>query len=202
MSATFWITTISSIATALMAIGTFITIVITIKQNREALRARLIFAIVRKDDYVCLKVANVGNSVATNIQIRFSQNLKDMLMVDTLKERFQLLERTPLSIDAHDAKYYCIVPICDKNAANYCLGNNDRVNSQSVCDWHEQYKTVEFMVYGKYCGCYTFQEKLSIVSFLNVGAVETNEIAEVLRQQNEILRKLNKLLQTSLDAHK
>ena len=69
MSATFWITTISSIATALMAIGTFITIVITIKRNREALRARLIFAIVRKDDYVCLKVANVGNSVATNIHL-------------------------------------------------------------------------------------------------------------------------------------
>lgn len=35
MSATFWITTISSIATALMAIGTFITIAITLKQNRE-----------------------------------------------------------------------------------------------------------------------------------------------------------------------
>ena len=202
MSATFWITTISAIATALMAIGTFITIVITIKQNREALRARLIFAIVRKDDYVCLKVANVGNSVATDIHIKFSQNLKDMLIVDTFKERFQMLERTSLSIDAHDAKYYRIVPISDKNAANYCLGNKDRVNSQPVCDWHEQYKTVEFMVYGKYCGCYTFQEKLSIVSFLNVGAVETNEIAEVLRQQNEILRKLNKLLQTSLDAHK
>lgn len=35
-----------------------------------------------------------------------------------------------------------------------------------------------------------------------IKAVETNEIAEVLRQQNEILRKLNKLLQTSLDTHK
>ena len=58
MCESFWIM-LSAIASALMAIATFITIAITLKQNREAVRARLLFSIVRKDDAVYLKIANV-----------------------------------------------------------------------------------------------------------------------------------------------
>ena len=59
----FW-TMISAIATAVMALATFITIVITLWQIKENQRARLIFSIVRKDDYVCLKIENIGNSIS------------------------------------------------------------------------------------------------------------------------------------------
>ena len=41
---------------------------------------------------------------------------------------------------------------------------------------------------GSYCGKYKFRERMSIYAFLNVGAVEINEVASVLRGQNEILR--------------
>ena len=75
-------TMISAIATAAMAIATFVTIIISLWQNKESQRARLIFSIVRKDDYVCLKVENIGNTIASDIHMSFSQNFKEMLICD------------------------------------------------------------------------------------------------------------------------
>ena len=78
-SETIWVI-ISAIATALMAVVTGVTLIVTMKQHRDAMRARLLFSIVRKEDYVMLKVANVGNFIATDVHIHFSQNFHDMLL--------------------------------------------------------------------------------------------------------------------------
>lgn len=195
MCESFWIM-ISAIASALMAIATFITIVITLKQNTDAVRARLLFSIVRKDDNVYLKVANVGNSVATDIHMHFSKVFKKMLIAKTFKERFELIERTSISIDAKDSKFYMIIPAIDKDRGrDYIFGGNEHFTQTDVNKWHEQYDKVEFVVRGTYNGRYKFEEHMSIYGFLNIGAVEINEVASVLRIQNDVLRKIEKSLQ-------
>lgn len=195
MNETCWIM-ISAIATAAMAVATFITIVITLKQQKEALRARLLFSIVLKDDSVFLKVANVGNSVATDIHIQFSQNFKDMLISNSHRERFESLEQTPFSIDAHDAKFYTIIPATDyRYGAEYSF-NGDRFSQRDVNEWHEKNNRVEFEVSGSYCGKYEFKERMSIYAFLNIGAVEINEVASVIRRQNEILKGIKNDVET------
>jgi hypothetical protein len=181
-----------------MAIATFITIAITLKQNREAVRARLLFSIVRKQHYVCLKVANVGNSVATDVHIRFSQNFKNILLTNSMKENYTLLERMSLSIDAHDAKFYYIVPACCTEGASYESSKGEKYNQELVNEWHNQYDDVEFQILGSYCSCskkYKFQERISIHAFLNVAAVDENEIVELFRKQNTILKDVKVLLQ-------
>lgn len=191
-------TMISAIATAAMAIATFITICITIRQNRNAVRARLIFSIVRKQHYVCLKVANVGNSVATDVRIRFSQNFKNIFLTNSMKENYTLLERMSLSIDAHDAKFYYIVPAFCTEGASYESSKGEKYDQEQVNEWHNQYDDVEFQILGSYCSCskkYKFQERISIHAFLNVVAVDENEIVELFRKQNTILKDVKVLLQ-------
>lgn len=197
MCESFWIM-ISAIASALMAIATFITIAITLKQNREAVRARLLFSIVRKQHYVCLKVANVGNSVATDVRIRFSQNFKNIFLTNSMKENYTLLERMSLSIDAHDAKFYYIVPAFCTEGASYESSKGEKYDQEQVNEWHNQYDDVEFQILGSYCSCskkYKFQERISIHAFLNVAAVDENEIVELFRKQNTILKDVKVLLQ-------
>lgn len=195
MCETFWIM-ISAIATALMAIATFITIAITLKQNKEAIRARLLFSIVRKDDAVFLKIANVGNSVATDIHIHFSQNFKEMLLADGLKEKFESLEQISFSIDAKEAKYYKIIPTMDEGDGGfYTYGGKERFTQKDINEWHKNFDEVEFVVSGSYNGTYQFNERMSIYGFLNVGAVEINEVASALRRQNELLKKIESSLQ-------
>ncbi len=195
MCETFWIM-ISAIATALMAIATFITIAITLKQNREAIRARLLFSILRKDDAVFLKIANVGNSVATDIHIHFSRNFKEMLLADGLREKFESLEQISFSIDAKDAKYYKIIPTMDEDGGGfYTYGEKERFTQKDINEWHKRNDKIEFVVSGTYNGIYQFNERMSIYAFLNVGAVEINEVASVLRRQNELLKKIESALQ-------
>jgi len=187
---------ISAIATALMAIATFITIAITLKQNREAIRARLLFSILRKDDAVFLKIANVGNSVATDIHIHFSRNFKEMLLADGLREKFESLEQISFSIDAKDAKYYKIIPTMDEDGGGfYTYGEKERFTQKDINEWHKRNDKIEFVVSGTYNGIYQFNERMSIYAFLNVGAVEINEVASVLRRQNELLKKIESALQ-------
>ena len=188
---TFWIM-ISSIATAMMAIATFVTIAITLHQNREAVRARLLFSIVLKDDYVLLKVTNVGNSVATRVQIHFSKNFHDMLLTNARKEMFRNLENTAISIDAQESKYYRIIPAYNSTYSFFNDGDSEQYSLGDVQKWHREHNKEVFEISGKYNGRYHFREKLSIYSFLNVGAVEINEIAAVLRKQNEVLKDIKK----------
>ena len=194
MCESFWIM-LSAIASALMAIATFITIAITLKQNREAVRARLLFSIVRKEDDVYLKITNVGNSVARDIRIRFSQNFKDMLIVNSLRERYDSLEKTSFSIDAKDAKYYIIIPSMDRETGRWFVYDKEKVSQNEINEWHKKYDKVEFSIGGTYNDQYDINERMSIYGFLNVGAVEINEVASALRIQNDLLRKIEKSLQ-------
>lgn len=188
----FW-TMISAIATAVMALATFITIVITLWQIKENQRARLIFSIVRKDDYVCLKIENIGNSMARDISIRFSQNFRDMLISNRYRENFTSLEETSLSIAARDKKYYHIVPVKGINAI-YNLGDEKLVCKKEIDEWHEKFAKVKFKVSGKYSSCYKFAETMSIHAFLNVGTVDVDELVEQLKKQNEQLKHINSSL--------
>lgn len=193
MCESFWIM-ISAIASALMAVATFITIAITLKQNREVVRARLLFSIVRKEDDVYLKIANVGSSVARDIHIRFSQNFKDMLIVNSLRERYESLEKISFSIDAKDAKYYIIIPSMDKEIGRWFVYDKEKVSQNEINEWHKKYDKVEFSITGTYNEGYDINERISIYGFLNIGAVEINEVASVLRIQNDLLRKIEKSL--------
>ena len=194
MCESFWIM-LSAIASALMAIATFITIAITLKQNREAVRARLLFSIVRKEDDVYLKITNVGNSVARDIRIRFSQNFKDMLIVNSLRERYDSLEKTSFSIDAKDAKYYIIIPSMDRETGRWFVYDKEKVSQNEINEWHKKYDKVEFLIEGAYNDRYDINERMCIYGFLNVGAVEINEVASALRIQNDLLRKIENSLQ-------
>lgn len=184
---------ISAIATAVMALATFVTIIITLWQIKENQRARLIFSIVWKDDYVCLKVENIGNSIATDIRIRFSENFKEMLISNRYRENFTLIEETSLSIAAHDKKYYHIVPIAGINAV-YNLGDEKLVYKKDIDEWHEKFAKIKFKISGKYCSCYKFAETMSIHAFLNVGTVDVDELVEQLKKQNEQLKHINSSL--------
>lgn len=194
-------TMVSAIATATMAIATFVTIIISLWQNKESQRARLIFSIVRKDDYVCLKVENIGNTIASDIHMSFSQNFKEMLICDRYRENYTLLEETSLSIAAHDKKYYHIVPVAGVNAM-YDLGDKKLVGPKDIDEWHKRYAKVKFRVSGKYCSRYKIAESMSIHAFLNVGAVDVDELLLQLKKQNEQLRYINSSLMALQEAHR
>lgn len=183
---------VSAIATAVMAIVTGGTLIFAMKQHREAMRARLLLSIVRRENYVMLKISNVGNSIATDIHIHFSQNFYDMLFTQYLKEKFASIERIPLAIDVHDSKYYRIIPVKSTTEADYKHGNGEKFTQKDVNVWHQKNDRIEFEITGNYCNQYYFYEKMSICSFLNVGAVEQNDIAVALREQNTTLKEIKK----------
>ena len=84
---------ISAIATALMTLVTFFTLIQNRKQLNELKRqwheannAKLIFSIIIIDNFlICLEVKNIGNSLAKDIKFTINDSFLDKLIHSRLK---------------------------------------------------------------------------------------------------------------------
>lgn len=106
---------VSAIASLLMVIATFI----TLRQNKgqlnqmkkqwsEERRARLEFSIVFINQYIMLKVENVGIDRAKDIKLSFNKEFLDLVYINSCKKHLKLTSSKKISL--HSCKsYYSLI---------------------------------------------------------------------------------------------
>ena len=107
---------ISAVATALMTLVTFFTLIQNRKQLNELKRqwheannAKLIFSIVIIHDFmICLDVKHIGNSVAENIMFSINDSFLDKLIHSKLKETFLNLNKQSFFLKPNEKKQFLL----------------------------------------------------------------------------------------------
>lgn len=135
-------TAISSVATAVMAFATFLTIYYNRKQIKEmqkqwyeANKARIIFSIISYRKLFLLKIENIGNETAYNVQISINDSFKNKMLVVEYKERLNNLSKKRLYMPPHNAIYYQLSPVYISGTLNteYSTYNSEQDKRKSQC---------------------------------------------------------------------
>ncbi|MBQ3555763.1 MAG: hypothetical protein IJA09_06070 [Bacteroidales bacterium] len=139
-------TAISAIASFLMVIATFITLIINQKQVRNAQRAKLNFRIMIYEKSYYLEIYNSGKENAYNIRLKISDSILDKFTKEA-KECF---------ISAISAPFF----IKSNNSVYLFLGSCENINKL----WKN--KKFSIIIRGNYNKCYKINAKLPIEHFI------------------------------------
>lgn len=111
-------TAVSSIATAIMAIATFITIYYNRKQIKEiqrewdeSNRAILEISIIATDTMYVLKIQNIGNQTASHICVKIDDTFLNAMLLEDAKKILKDLSAQKKILLPHASLYYGLSPL-------------------------------------------------------------------------------------------
>ena len=188
---------ISAIATALMTLVTFFTLIQNRKQLNELKRqwheannAKLIFSIIITDNYlICLEVKNIGNSLAKDIKFSINDSFLDKLIHPRLKETFVNLNLHTFFLKPNDKKKYiiCNTKIYEYNS-NYKLYDTDISIEQSDMNYDELINE-PIVIEGKYNNTEIIYEEFKIKNFITGSINVYDNITKGLNKIAKVLEK-------------
>ena len=147
-------TAISSIATLIMVVATFV----SLRQNKRQLkemkrqwyeeqRPRLNISVIISQRTYFLRIYNTGHSNAYNIKLSINDDFVSNIK-DTYRDVYKSLQSSPFFIEGGISKYL-LIGFCDE-----------------VCEnWKN--KTIDLNVKGQYCNQYQIDETLHMDEFIN-----------------------------------
>ena len=200
-----WVT-ISALITAIMAIIAFI----ALYQNRlqlkelkhqwdEKNRARLNFSIVARQDMFLLKITNVGQETAYDINLLFSNNFINNHFIEQEKDRFRKIQQQSFCIESGESNYLFISPIY-KSGDYIC--NKEFHTEEEIKKWLDANVSKPIEITGKYCNKYKVTESLRIEDYIIGSMVIDDELANAVKGIKRKLIVENNLhypIQKSLD---
>lgn len=141
----FWGSYISSIATAIMAYFTYI----IIKQNDSFRQGVLIYRIIYYKQTYCLEIINVGNSVVSDINLNFNEELYQALL-PLSKQNLEYATFAKIWLKPNESKYICIEVAV--------IGNHEKLNvktntMETVCiekGYLDKLKITKIKIKGNY----------------------------------------------------
>lgn len=158
----FWVTYISAIASFAMVFITWRSLRQMQLQWNEQKRARLSFSIIPSQSWYALKISNIGQETAFNIDVRFNTNFIDNIPIDNAKKFFLKINDSLFSLEAGRSKYLLI---CE------CEGSSEY--------WKE--KCEEVLITGTYCINYEVDETINILEYTIGGSVVDDELTTVIK---------------------
>ena len=188
---------ISAIATALMTLVTFFTLIQNRKQLNELKRqwheannAKLIFSIIIIDNFlICLEVKNIGNSLAKDIKFTINDSFLDRLIHSRLKETFVNLNKHSFFLKPNDKKQYLICHTrSGENTSNYKLYDTNITIEQSDKNYDELINE-PIIIVGKYNNTEIINEEFKIKNFMTESIVVYDNITKGLNKIANALEK-------------
>lgn len=188
---------ISAVATALMTLVTFLTLIQNRKQLNELKRqwheannAKLIFSIIFIDNFlICLEVKNIGNSLAENIKFSINDSFLDKLIHPRLKETFVNLNKHSFFLKPNEKKQYLLCHTrSGENTSHYKLYDTDISIEQSDNNYDELINE-PIIIKGKYNNTEIINQEFKIKNFLTDSIVDYDNITKGLNKIANALEK-------------
>lgn len=192
----FWVTYISAIASFAMVFITWQ----TLKQSQvqlkalqyqfsETNRARLIFYITIQDSIIVLRIENIGNRIADNINIKFNKDFIDKLPCNSIRETFLELQNSPFCISHHTCKNCFISAIARDNQVYYF--NDGQFSSTEMSVLTKELQHIRIKITGHYCNQYEINEDISMNDFVRGFIYFYNDLDKI----SENLKAINQSIQ-------
>lgn len=189
-------TAISAIATLLMTIATFVTILYNRKQLKEIQRqwvetngARLAFSIIASNGLLYLKIENVGNETAYNVKISINKTFLNKILVQDYKNFLCELCEKEICIPPKRVIYYALSPIYTSKSRS----------TQHASYYSEEInKNLDILIDEPFIVTGTYNENKKITEILTINQstgsiiVNTPEVEELLNI-NKTLLNINKI---------
>lgn len=196
----FWVTYISAIASFAMVFITWQTLKqsqVQLKelqyQFNETNRARLIFYITIQDAIIVLRIENIGNRIADNINIKFNQDFIDKLPFGSIRETFLELQNSPFCISHHTCKNCFISAVAKDNQIH--VFKDGQLSSTEMALLTKELQNVRIRITGNYCNQYDIDEDISINDFVRKFVYfddGLNKISKNLKEINKLIGKVTK----------
>ncbi len=139
-------------------------------QWAEQNRARLQFCIAPIRGVFFLKISNIGNENAYNINLKFNSEFLDMLYSNTHRKSFEDIQNHNFTIEMKGSKYIIIGNIYLKD--NQTENDGEQTfNAADIKQWVDNNKNVDIRITGSYCDTYTIDETFRLNDTLLPGAV-------------------------------
>lgn len=140
---------LTSVGTVLMAIVSFITLLILFKSKRAKLFATVTVHYIinnkgEKKKFWCLEITNIGQSIAYNIKLRMDKTFINSLPMKSERKILKDLMRRRFIIDPQKSKIYPLCPI------GVCSDESTQDYKRIVKDWLEDNMDEPFLVELKY----------------------------------------------------
>lgn len=188
---------ISAVATALMTLVTFLTLIQNRKQLNELKRqwheannAKLIFSIIIIDNLlICLEVRNIGNSLAENIKFSINDSFLDKLIHPRLKETFVNLDKHSFFLKPNEKKQFLLCHTrSGENTSHYKLYDTNISIEQSDKNYDELINE-PILIEGKYNNTEIINQEFKIKNFLINSIVDYDNITKGLNKIANVLEK-------------
>lgn len=172
---------LSSIATLITAVATFITVLLMFSERR----ARIIISIEPHDKIYFLKIENIGKSTAKNIKIHINNEYIESLYNKQWKEILVRIQSRKFHLCAGKAKYYPFV---------HCYSSHDKGNytKETINNWHNNYKYEIMCIEVEYNSWYYLEEKFCIDNFDSEAAIIPSSDIKQIRELSAIKRIISK----------
>lgn len=188
---------ISAVATALMTLVTFLTLIQNRKQLNElkrqwheANKAKLIFSIIFIDNFLlCLEVKNIGNSLAENIKFSINDSFLDKLIHPRLKETFVNLNKQSFFLKPYEKKQYLLCHTRSSgNTSHYKLYDTNISIEQSDKNYDELINE-PIIIEGKYNNAEIINQEFKIKNFITHSIIDYDNITKGLNKIANALEK-------------
>lgn len=187
---------ISAIATALMTLVTFFTLIQNRKQLNELKRqwheannAKLIFSIIIIDNFlICLEVKNIGNSIAKDIKFSINDSFLQKLIHSRLKETFVDLNKHSFYLKPNEKKQYILCHTRSSETSHYELYDTNISIEESNKNYDELINEPIF-IEGKYNNTEIINEEFKIKNFMTESIIDEDNITKGLNKIANVLEK-------------
>ena len=185
---------ISSIITAIMAIIAGATLWVSNKQRREDLRARLTFEVISWEHLFLLKVTNIGQETAYNVQLNITgEPIEDNYSQNT-RMAFEELKKRNIAMTPGRSLYFMLSDIYSTNSTHQI--REEQFSSEQVNEWLNTHIDKNIYIKGSYCGKYEIDESFSMQDFIGCKSIIVSSPAELA------LMQLSKGISCKNDSHR
>lgn len=174
---------ISAIATALMTLVTFYTLIQNRKQLNELKRqwfeannAKLIFSIIIVENFlICLEVKNIGNAVAKEIKFNINDSFLDKLIHSRLKETFVNLNKHSFYLNPNDKKQYLLCHRRSSEDTSHFTLFNTNISVEQSDENYDELINEPIRIKGKYNCSSIIKEEFTIRNFITDSIITNDE---------------------------
>lgn len=189
---------ISSIATLLMAIATFATILYSKKQIKEirrqwyeANRARLAFNVVTYKSVILLKIENIGKESIRDLTLNINEEFLNKMVIRELVSSLQKICNKRMCLSPGRSMYYIL---SSKYEVQHSTIEGHSYSREEINRHLDSIINEPLIITGLYNG-EKISEKIIISQYLGSVVVDNNEVIKLdniyqeLKKMNNILRR-------------
>ena len=192
-------TAVSAIATLLMTIATFITIIYSRKQMKEIQRqweeknkARLAFSIISESGLFMLKIENAGNRTAYDVHINIDDEFIDKMLIADFANQLKGLSEKKMVLRPGRILYYAISPIQSDKANTHTTQNGSYSHSEVNDNLNIIFKE-PIIIKGSYNEHEKINECFSIDDFVG-SIIVYSQTEKGLKEISKQVKELSKTL--------